>query len=84
MNLTAAILAAAGILLLIWTVRKISAGTFFLSSLLGIGALFAADLIMGFTHLNLPINYVSLGCAALGGIPGVILLLMLNAMLSPQ
>ena len=81
MNLTAAVMATAGILLLIWTVRKINPGNILLSAALGLAALFVADLIAGFTQFNLPVNWATVICAVAGGAPGVILLLTLNAML---
>lgn len=82
MNMTAAIMIAAGALLTIWAVKNINPGTFLLSALLGLGAMFAADLILGFTYLNLPVNWATLLCAITGGIPGVILIVILNAMLT--
>ncbi len=82
MNMTAAVMVSAGILLTIWAVKKINPGTIFLSAFLGLGAMFAADLILRFTHLNFPVNWATALCAITGGIPGVILIVILSAMLT--
>ena len=81
MNLTISILAAAGLALLFFAVKKIRPGAILLSAAAGLAALFGADIALGFTQLNLPINVFTALCAAIGGIPGVILLLVLNAFL---
>ena len=81
MNLTAAILLTAGLILLVWTVRKCNPGTVFLSMLIGVAGLFAAELILRFTSIRLPVNITTLACAALGGVPGVILLCVMNLLL---
>ncbi|MBQ6066993.1 MAG: pro-sigmaK processing inhibitor BofA family protein [Clostridia bacterium] len=82
MNLTVFILAAAGLATLVIAVKRIRPGAILLSAAAGLAALFGADIVLGFTHLNLPINVFTALCAAAGGIPGVILLLVLNAFLT--
>ena len=80
MNLTAAILLAAGAALLLWSVKRINPGALALSAVTGLASLFAADLLMGFTRGNLPINGFTVSCAALGGVPGVALLILLKTL----
>ena len=82
MNLTVLILAAAGLALLIYAVKMIRPGAILLSAAAGLAALFGADIVLGFTQVNLPVNVFTALCAAIGGIPGVILLLVLNAFLT--
>lgn len=82
MNLTVLILAVAGLALLVYAVKKIHPGTILLSAAAGLAALFGADIVLGFTQADLPVNAFTALCAAVGGIPGVILLLMLNAFLT--
>ena len=81
MNLTAAVMLSAGVLLLVWAIKKINPGAILLSAFTGLAALFAADLVLGFSHLNLPINAATVLSAVLGGVPGVILITFLNALL---
>lgn len=82
MNLTVLILAAAGLTLLVYAIKKIRPGAFLLSAAAGLAALFGADIVLGFTQMNLPVNVFTALCAAIGGIPGVILLLVLNTFLA--
>lgn len=48
----------------------------FLSALSGIAALFAVNLLAGFTDFEVAVNPVTLGISALGGTPAVIMLLV--------
>ena len=80
MNLTMTVFLAAGAALLLFAVKKTNPGAVFLAAATGVAALFAADLALGFTHLNMPVNGFTVLCAALGGVPGVILLTLLQAM----
>ena len=84
MNLIVVTMVTAGLLITIWAVRKINMGTIFLSALLGLSSLFAVDLLTGYMRFNLPINCTTLLCSVLGGIPGVILILMMNVILNTQ
>ncbi len=81
MNVTATVLAAAGMIMLIWMLRRVNPGAILLSAATGLAALFAADLVLGFTKLNLPVNVTTVCCAAAGGVPGVILITLLLSML---
>ena len=49
---------------------------FFLSSLSGISALFAVNILSGMTGINVGINAATLTVSALGGIPSVIGILL--------
>ena len=80
MNVTAAIMLITGFTLLVWMIKRINAGSILLSAVLGMAALFAVDLVSNFTHLRFPVNGTTLLCAAIGGVPGVILMTVLTAM----
>ena len=82
MNLTAVIMLSAGVFPLLYALRRTRPAAMLLSAVSGLASLFAADVILGFTGLDLPVNGFTLSCAAAGGIPGVILLLLLNALLA--
>ena len=84
MNVTATILITAGLALLVFAVKKINPGAVLLSAALGLSALFAADIVLGFMQLNLPVNACTLLCAAVGGVPGAILVTLLNAFLTAE
>lgn len=49
-----------------------------LSMIIGILSLLAVNLCSGFTGVSLPVSVMSLGISAVGGIPGVTLMLILN------
>ena len=52
-----------------------------LSALSGIAAFFAADFLSGFLPIRLPLNAFTLAVSALGGLPGVMLLNILFAIM---
>ena len=79
MNLTAAVCAACGVLVGVYAVKRARLRDVLFSALTGIAALFAADAALGFTELNLPVNAFTVACAAAGGLPGAILVTLLNA-----
>lgn len=83
MNITCVIMISAGAVTLLYALRKLTIRTIILSACAGVASLFAADVLLGFTHMNLPINCFSVLCAAVGGLPGTILLLLLNVVLMP-
>ncbi|MBQ7637572.1 MAG: pro-sigmaK processing inhibitor BofA family protein [Clostridia bacterium] len=70
-----------GAIILIYALKRIKVGYLILSALSGFSALFAADIVCSFFDLNLPVNFFSAAISAVGGIPGVILLNVLNAAL---
>lgn len=53
---------------------------FLLSGVQGIAAFFAVNFAGGFFSVHLPLNWGHLAVSAVGGTPGVILLLLLNTM----
>jgi len=75
------IFAVSGAIILLYAVKKLKFRYIFLSALSGLAALFAADFLCSFFGMNLPVNAFSLSVSAIGGIPGVILLNVLNAIL---
>lgn len=62
----------------IFMLKKMPLPTIALCLLSGIAALFAADVMMSLYGNNMPLNALTIGISALGGIPGVILLILLN------
>ena len=82
MNLLAVIMISAGMFPLFYAIRRLRFASIFLSAVMGISSLFAADIILGFTRIDVPINCCSVLCAAIGGIPGTILLLLLMVLLA--
>lgn len=82
MNILFILLISSGIFLIIFMLRKLSLGKILLSVFSGLAALFCCDLIMSFTGTNgMPVNPYTLTISALGGIPGVILLVLLKMLL---
>ena len=49
-----------------------------LSMAVGLGMLFAVNLTSGFTGVSIPVSLLSVLLSAIGGIPGVTLILALN------
>ena len=84
MNVTTAIFCAIGAVPAVYALKRVRVRDLLLSACLGLGALFAADLLLGFAGRNMPINLFSLLSAAVGGVPGVILITPLQAMLPVQ
>lgn len=84
MNLTTAIFCAAGVLSGVYALKRARFRDFLLSSCLGLGALFAADLLLGFAGRNMPVDVFTVTTATVGGMPGVILITVLQAMLPVQ
>ena len=52
----------------------------FLTALQGLAAFFAVNFVGGFFGVHLALNWGHLGVSSLGGVPGVILLLLVNTM----
>ena len=79
-NITALIIAAAfGALIVLLTLIK--SGHFIrylmLSSISGIGALFAVNLLTSLTGVSIALNYITLAVSSLFGISGVIALVLI-------
>ncbi|MBQ6897438.1 MAG: pro-sigmaK processing inhibitor BofA family protein [Clostridia bacterium] len=82
MNLLFILLISSGIILVILMLRRLSLGKILLSVMSGLSALFCCDLIMSlFSPCGMPLNPYTLTISALGGIPGVILLVLLKMLL---
>ena len=54
----------------------------FLSLFSGVGSLFAINIASALTAVTLPVNTLTLSVSAVGGIPGVVLLLISDILLS--
>lgn len=54
----------------------------FLSLFSGVGSLFAVNIASAITAVSLPVNTLTLSVSAVGGIPGVVLLLISDVLLS--
>ena len=79
MNILFTLLIAAGIVLIIFMIRKLRFTQILLSMCSGIAALFCCDFLTSMTGLiSMPVNAYTLGISAIGGIPGVILLVLLD------
>lgn len=77
------ILIFSGVLILISMLRtKHFFAALLLSVLQGIVAFFAANFVGGFFGVHIPMNWYSLSVAAVGGTPGVVLLLLLQTIFS--
>ena len=50
--------------------------TFILSTLQGLCALFAVNLLGNYIAIHIPVNYWTIGVSSVGGISGVIMLLL--------
>ena len=50
----------------------------FISMAVGLGTLFAVNLSTGLTGVSIPVSLLSILIAAIGGVPGVTLILALN------
>lgn len=82
MNLLFLLLIISGAFILIFMIKKLSIGKIFLSAVSGLCALFCCDLILSFISADgMPVNPYTLAISALGGIPGVILLVLLKMLL---
>ena len=60
---------------------RISMNDFLLSAVLGFAALALVNLCGDYTGVLVPLNRLSIGAAGLLGVPGVTLLVLLNALL---
>lgn len=69
-----------GVILLSMFRTKRAVSAILLSGVQGIAAFFAANFAGGFFGVHLPLNWGHLAVSAVGGTPGVILLLLLNTL----
>ncbi|MBQ1243306.1 MAG: pro-sigmaK processing inhibitor BofA family protein [Clostridia bacterium] len=78
-----AFLILSGIIILAVTLRNEKPfKNIFLSLFSGIGSLFAVNIASAITAVSLPVNTLTLSVSAVGGIPGVVLLLISDVLLS--
>lgn len=69
-----------GVILLSMLRTKRAVSAVLLSCVQGLAAFFAANFAGGFFGVHLPLNWGHLAVSAVGGTPGVILLLLLNTL----
>ena len=78
-----AFLILSGIIILAVTLRNEKPfKNIFLSLFSGVGSLFAVNIASAITAVSLPVNTLTLSVSAVGGIPGVVLLLISEVLLS--
>lgn len=78
MNFYITILILSAIIIVFLMIKKMKPLKMILSVLSGIAALLACDLIFSLYGGNMPINIYTLLFSSVGGIPGVILLILLK------
>ncbi len=76
----AVLIAGGGAILLSMLRTKRFVSALLLSGVQGVAAFFAANFAGGFFGVHLPLNWGHLAVSAIGGTPGVILLLLLNTL----
>ena len=82
MNLLFSLLVISGVILVIFMIRKLKFTKIMLSVFSGLAALFCCDLIMTAIGTDgMPINTYTMSVSAIGGIPGVILLVLLKILI---
>lgn len=79
MNKALLLFAAVGTVILLYGVKKLKMRYILLSALSGIAAFVAVDYIGGYIGINLPMNVFSLSVSSVMGIPGVILLTIVQS-----
>lgn len=74
-------LIVAGIVIIGFMIKRLKISQILLCTFSGIAALLACDLIFSFFGLNMPLNVFTILISSVGGIPGVILLTLLNLLI---
>ncbi|MBR2410933.1 MAG: pro-sigmaK processing inhibitor BofA family protein [Clostridia bacterium] len=72
------LLILSGMVLLIFSIKKLTFLKLMLSVFSGLAALFSCDLLFSLFGQNMPLNIYTAVISAAGGIPGVILLTLLK------
>lgn len=81
MTLLFSVLMISGIFIGIFALKKLKITQALLVIASGLSALFACDFLFSLFGQNMPINPYTLSISALGGIPGVILLIILRTLI---
>lgn len=81
MTLLFSILIISGIIIGIFSLRKLKLTQIILVIASGFSALFACDFLFSLFGQNMPLNIYTLLISAVGGIPGVILLIVLRTLI---
>lgn len=82
MNLLFVLLIFSGAVLVIFMLRRLKFSKIMLSVVSGLAALFCCDLIMtAIGSGGMPLNPYTMSVSAIGGIPGVILLILLKMLI---
>ena len=79
MNILFILLLSSGVIITAFMLRRLKFSQILLSVFSGLAALFCCDLILSFAGTGgLPLNTYTLSVSSIGGIPGVILLVLLK------
>lgn len=78
MNTTLILFSLFGAVIILFSLKKVKAKHRLLSVITGISAFFAVNFICSFFESGLPLNWFTIGASGIGGIPGVILVLLLD------
>ena len=76
------IFVVAAVIIALFTFRSVKMRYIFLSALCGLCSLIAVDFLTSFLEINIPLNFFTVGIGCAGGIPGVILLIVLMTFLA--
>ena len=77
MNTVTIIFIICATIIALFSFRRVKARYILLSALCGICSLFAVDFLASFIEINIPVNFFTIGMGCAGGIPGIILLIVL-------
>ena len=77
MNTLTVFFVASAAVITLFSFRKVKIRYILLSALCGVCSLLAVDFIASFIEINIPLNFFTTGIACAGGIPGIILLIVL-------
>ena len=77
MNTLTVIFVVAAVIIALFTFKRVKMRYIFLSALCGLCSLLAIDFLASFIEINIPLNYFTIGAGCVGGIPGIILLIVL-------
>ena len=81
MNIFYAVLITCGLIIIIFCVKNLSPKQIIISIISALVSLIACDIIVSCYSNGIPINYYTLTISAIGGIPAVILLLLIKSIL---
>lgn len=74
-------LTVAGLIIIGFMIKKLKLSQILLCAFSGVAALLACDLVFSFFGMNMPLNVFTILISSVGGIPGVILLTLINLLI---